>query len=971
MKEKLKGYVKSFNFLAIGNFFAKPKKEESPAIEFELFELAVDNFLKSGDRELTNSYETVKVLLGDFLDPKREKIYQQLTTAQQLFIQAVSDTLENIVFRDFAKLSEKQAKICDDLAFKCDDFKSKKNLRNVFNKIDDIIEKELIWPIKYNENLSFDKKLLLKRGKKKTEDIAFELNEALPKIVDKLEREFKNDPKLRDVEGNFIVDQDQLNLAIYERIYLKANKQLGISQEFINAIFKGMNTSYIDDNINESMTREMYMRCLTKLIPPHLVDLSPMLRIDKKSLQQNPDLHDAYILVLEAQIDKYKYDPSKRQLVEESMQALLMCCDMHFSVAESLPASVSAEKYNGYISQLEEFSKAANQELIDNPKNKLAKKGELSNYEKKAISILSKISNSPNTYVLSESNAKFLSDFVSYAEGNKEFNKRLGKVLKSKDDFVKFNMAAIDDIYKFTFKTVDNQKLAEKIEKINKFLLIEDAVFGQLQYDDIELNKSYKIAIRDFIKSQSASLSDENKKVLEKLSVIETVKLSNDEIELLKNLHKNLDSDEQANIIEKLIHDPNAALTTKEENMLYSIIDNYESISDKEVDIIGKLLSVTITVLTDQEKLELQKVQENYKLTEEEKIALKEIGKISKFASISNSKLFFALEECLKNFELKNITDLLKRIKDAANFIVDLQGKVESSTQLDIKSGDIVMDVGSKANKVYGTSVRGIRERLKRWITTPYSHAAIGLDNKRAGPVFSHVDTGYELNPMSKYAFAMHQETFRILPHMLLSPKNKQLLLNALGFKGLNANKELKDFLQSEYQKIALKLHTEIVKNEQHNYVSVDQRNVYQGNLFNSYNKQNQAGIADFIPFGHKTTESNRKWAEKALDNKEPLSEQLSPKDKKGNPKGIICSEFAAKMTVLSLVELEKQLVAKIQKKDPAFKIKTGALIKIPFGEFEDLSKVHPTRLIKILQKAHAIEKVEKKKFGQNFIRGA
>ncbi len=247
---------------------------------------------------------------------------------------------------------------------------------------------------------------------------------------------------------------------------------------------------------------------------------------------------------------------------------------------------------------------------------------------------------------------------------------------------------------------------------------------------------------------------------------------------------------------------------------------------------------------------------------------------------------------------------------------------------------------------------KGLKSRIKEWIT-PYSHAAIVVaSNDAAKAKISHVWATYKLEDQSKYNYVMYQETFRVLPDNLISPKFRKQLLESLGI----TDGELRNHLQSMYKNITQDLHK--IENFQNK------------TLENETNKQKMAGVADFIPFGHKGLKSNRKWAEKALENKKDIAEHLVGKDKKGNSKNIICSEFTAKMTLLALVELEQQLVTKIQEKTPDFKIKTGELIKIPFNEFEDLSKVHPARLIKILQKANAIEKIEQQKFGQNFIRG-
>jgi hypothetical protein len=113
-----------------------------------------------------------------------------------------------------------------------------------------------------------------------------------------------------------------------------------------------------------------------------------------------------------------------------------------------------------------------------------------------------------------------------------------------------------------------------------------------------------------------------------------------------------------------------------------------------------------------------------------------------------------------------------------------------------------------------------------------------------------------------------------------------------------------------------------------------------------STGKQVIAGLADLLPFGHKTIKPLPKWMDEVLESPEKL--QSSPS---------LCSSFSAKMTAVCLYAMNEYLVAEIREKHPEIKDDVQVL-KLPFGKHEDLEKMHPTRLLKELQKRGAVKRV-------------
>ena len=111
-----------------------------------------------------------------------------------------------------------------------------------------------------------------------------------------------------------------------------------------------------------------------------------------------------------------------------------------------------------------------------------------------------------------------------------------------------------------------------------------------------------------------------------------------------------------------------------------------------------------------------------------------------------------------------------------------------------------------------------------------------------------------------------------------------------------------------------------------------------------------RAGKGSFVPGGHKLKEKVTSWVERIKQADNPakgISEDT------GNE--IICSEYATKITVLTLDRLNKKLANKMN--DAGEKVPEKGIMTMPFNKKEDLSKMTPSGIIKGLGKA--VEKVE------------
>lgn len=1212
MKDKLKRYVESFNFLAIGNFFAKPKKQESPAIEFELFELAANKFLESDERNLTNSYQTLMSILTDFLNPLRKEAYSELNPEQKNFLNCMFDIVARKAEVSTNSLSQAQQEIIGKLEAKIFLIEEKQSFRKLYNRLDDIIQKDLVWAIKYPENSTFIKRMLSIPTKKSSKEIVPEVMQNIDAIIDSIEKQIKQDRNLTDEDGKLKIDRNKINLAIYERLSLKLTKQLGVSQEQIDEILQSRNYNILSNSAKEYADEALINGLFTQLIPPHLISANGIQILSNAKEEYKPlvkKLLSEHMEVLKQQVERYYYDPSRTRFLENSLQTLITIAKKHVQLFGSLPSAMQIDDFKMCESELKKMSEQINQDLVSRAENKKTAKDSLNNYEKRAISIIEKMA-SKQDFEPTEVDAKFIADFALYAEGNKEFNQRLGKALKSDQNFVSMHKNVIKDLYKFTFKTIDNQKLYEKVEILNKYLKLQD-FFESVKNsdgteltntltdikDDYNLKPDEETIIGELIKNPKLDLSPKHKAVLEgmindynlasekqnvlrklldtpplkltpeKLDKIKEIinptnlkiteqdnrliqeigdnfkidlteaeksllqesiselrgsqesaeadllqkvledpnaRLSKDEIlilvdikennelnstgnllmnkliygniislpdtekgepkilgyiakyktslskaennilkESIKELKKSKDTKEEAAVLQKIMNDPQALLNPQEIKLLEQMRNDYqltgdgnqlmmklvygktiefihkereikvvqnledrlkirltdqekhiltESIKDLQEDpnmqdelkvyqklledpnaqlspqekallekiltenmltgpgseLMMKLTYGPIIEFTDEEKFVLGSLGNRLKLKENEKITLEEFGSMDRLRALSESKLYTVLNKCAGKFELKQVAELLKRIKETKLFSTNIVETAQRTTTVDVQSGDILMDHGTKFNKLYSSMNRGLKARLKQWIT-PYSHAAVGIAKPTGGMSISHVWGEYSLVlKASMLENALYQETFRVLPDMLVAPNLKKLLLECLDIP----ESELRKYLQKQYNDITNSLHKA--------------ENFEGATLYNSEEKRTRAGVADFIPSGHKGKKSNFEWADETLKDTKTLGQKLV-----GAGENIICSEFTAKMTVLALVALEKELIKQIQEKHPEKTFKTGELIKMPFKEFEDLSKVHPARLIKLLQNAKAVEKIEQKNVIQNMIRGA
>lgn len=337
--------------------------------------------------------------------------------------------------------------------------------------------------------------------------------------------------------------------------------------------------------------------------------------------------------------------------------------------------------------------------------------------------------------------------------------------------------------------------------------------------------------------------------------------------------------------------------------------------------------------------------------SESEKLSLYEIGALQKFDNDDVGEMLLSIKKVGMildpNSKLARVNAAYLKIAGDGGLLKSLSSRL--GQDIEVRDGELVMDVAKKYHQL-----RHHKMDFNRKLTdffTSYSHAAVGITG--TNPSVSEIWSWYrkqELNPITNLV----SERFKVHPQNLINPSVMKRLQES-GMAGVL------DELDKKYENVSREL------NGPENFFSgafVPRK------LLNSANRRTEAGKADLIPFGHHGKENVRSWANKILNEKTGSNESAIIENilSKETNDQMICSEFAAKMTILSLVELERRLINDIREKDPNFVIPKDGLIKLPFNKDEDLSKVSPERLVKQLKKVNAIELVEKTGIAKNII---
>lgn len=247
------------------------------------------------------------------------------------------------------------------------------------------------------------------------------------------------------------------------------------------------------------------------------------------------------------------------------------------------------------------------------------------------------------------------------------------------------------------------------------------------------------------------------------------------------------------------------------------------------------------------------------------------------------------------------------------------------------KAGDILM-VHSQKSLASKDKKADQETALTHTFISKYGHAAqMYIDPENGTPSISHIYGSYQVDKVQGQDIAT-ADIFRVDPSKLVSKENAELLDKLYRAEGkdwkVEVTKMYQDILQEIHEKSQDRF--EIVKNDK--------------------TARFQAGLANFGLYGGHTTRNSQDFNE--------VHESMLGLNDRSVKEKMICSEFVAKSTVTAFVELNKRLGVKCDENNILGK--PEELVTIPISKKERLEKIHPERLITLLDKAGCLREVER-----------
>lgn len=347
-----------------------------------------------------------------------------------------------------------------------------------------------------------------------------------------------------------------------------------------------------------------------------------------------------------------------------------------------------------------------------------------------------------------------------------------------------------------------------------------------------------------------------------------------------------------------------------------------------------------------------EKLQKNWKLLqrgknipEDQKLTLQEI---SRLRDVINLRIYINRP---RNQSIKSIISkdkvfnnkVFRLARKTNRILYKIEQIYERQASKIYKSGDIFADDRYRGNVLFDYKER-LEDKLSRLFISNYRHNAViinsgnGSNKMQCGEnlILSELNDAHQKTPFSSHAFLI-SDVWRIDPSRLLEGMNLHYIIEMYRSQGkLDWRKEI----QNEFAQIAEIIHSKDFSK-----------------LVNDPLKRIWAGIADFIPFGHRGKKIND-WNEKI--NKKLFPEKIN--------KGIICSSFATQTTILTLTELNKRLAQKLAEHFKAKKNQelctyfsnAKEVFTLPYPSDLKLSTVHPGLALHFLKKSKCIQKIER-----------
>ena len=399
-------------------------------------------------------------------------------------------------------------------------------------------------------------------------------------------------------------------------------------------------------------------------------------------------------------------------------------------------------------------------------------------------------------------------------------------------------------------------------------------------------------------------------------------------------------------------------------------------------------------------------------IVEEEKLSLKEMGKLIKLSDFSTNKNYNHFNEMLQyiNLHSKNqdFKELYKNIALSHSAVLNIQQNIIESNNY--KTNDISLENINKSRATYHNKVSlfdydGPLAQIL--LSDGYGHAAplyTEEEHSKTKVKQSHIIRKYE-NTEAEITDIITADTLRIDPCKLI---NKSLINNLEKCYGTN----WQDTIQNKYQDISYSLHNSLklkankinnaIKNKKIEIKNAekeleDNKNLltkwqnYQAQLDKSDStnlsialnniKQLNENITFYSSAIEKATEEKKNLSKTQikndLDRVNDIDKWFSPKaivqghtqlghkndfralsKEMFNPteenKKMICSEFGAVTIAASIDQLNRIVARDLQAAELIDK--EQEIFKNPIPKNERIDKIHPGRLVHLLKKAGAVE---------------
>ncbi len=353
-----------------------------------------------------------------------------------------------------------------------------------------------------------------------------------------------------------------------------------------------------------------------------------------------------------------------------------------------------------------------------------------------------------------------------------------------------------------------------------------------------------------------------------------------------------------------------------------------------------------VKILADKLENILDKIDKGESVPIDEKMTYKELGTLTK--SINRSNLLVHLKDVITN-ENNPFNTFNQNSKRAQGLFVRLNQKLNE--QAAYRDGDLLTEIGTKEHAFWDHRTTSI-EFLQFKLVSPFSHAAtIYIEKNQNGKSqikLSEVLGEYRQNDF-QFKDAICSEVWQLDVSKMILEKEKNFLRKAYG-------NDWNKMIQEKYESLVNNIHKN--KNKQFN------------DLKNSWVRRFEAGKADYILGSH----VRKGETEFKLLAKQILGET---KDKEDHLDEMICSEFVTSTTLVALFQLNQQLSQEVgdylinnKQREEGERIKREEnILELPISSKEDLSRVHPGRMIDLFKKKQCIKHLDPPAIIQEVVR--